>query len=139
LKSPLKFRVVDFVTYFGIGLLLVGFVFIVAARISDDDVAAQLVTAFFSACVLVAYVVNDQGRTSERKLLVGYCAAIVVIHFAAYIFALRTLGRTRAMTAGLLTVLELVFLAGLRKRLFLASTVGDLTPAKLISIRLTQD
>jgi hypothetical protein len=105
------------VTYIGIGLLLVGFVFIVAARISDDDVGAQLATAFFSACILVAYVVNDRWRTSERKLLVGYCAAIVVVHFAAYMLAFKPLGRTRAMTAGLLTVFELGFFSWLAERI----------------------
>jgi vacuolar-type H+-ATPase subunit I/STV1 len=112
LEKHTRSRTIDFAVYIGIGLLLIGFLLLVAVRFANGDVALQLIEAFFTACILVTYIIHDQWKRSQHKSLLGYCVAIVVAHFSAYAIVFRTLGPMRAMAVGVVTVLELA-VAGL--------------------------
>ena len=107
MKQSVRSRALDYLAYLSIGLLIVGFIVFSSFAFSDPQLGSQLVTAFITGCILVAFIVADYWGHSPRKMLIAYCATITMIHFAAYIVAFKVLGPTKSILAGLLTPVEL--------------------------------
>ena len=102
-----KSRVLDYLVYVAIGLLSVCVTLVVAVHISDPDIASQVITALFSATLVIAYLVAENWKGARRDLLLICCAAVLLTHLVAYAIAFRLAGRTRAILAGPATLLEI--------------------------------
>jgi hypothetical protein len=106
MRRSIASRLLDFLGYLAISVLVVGFTIIVAIRVSQPELASQLAVAFFTGCFIVAYIVQSYRRRTEKQALLLFCSGFLVIHFALYLSVFVFLGRTKTITAGLLTAIE---------------------------------
>jgi Na+/proline symporter len=112
-----KSQLTDYAWYLAISLALVGFIIVVAIRVSDSDLSAQLVTAFFGACLLPAYILSTLWKRRAHRALLAYCLLIVCIHLGGFMFAYRLSGRTSAWLAAGAMILELALFSYLAERI----------------------
>ena len=96
-----KSRVIDYTCYIGIGLAVVGVTVLLAIYLPNVDLASQLLTAFFGACVMSAYTIATLWKKRTHSVLLMYLAAVVSFHFLIWMLAYRLTGRTKAPIAGL--------------------------------------
>jgi hypothetical protein len=74
---------------------------LLAIYLPDVDLASQLLTAFFGACVVSAYTISTLWKRRAHSALLLYLAAFVSLHFLIWMLAYRLTGRTKAPIAGL--------------------------------------
>ncbi len=84
--------------------------------VPDADLGAQLVTTFFGACVISAYIISTLWKRKAHSILLTYLGAVLILHFAMWILAYHFSGRTGAYIAGAALTVEIAFFSWLAEK-----------------------